>query len=101
MSESMVERVARAIYEKRNGHGCKPWSRQPATHREPYMLDARAALSAVLDPSPDMIEAGFGRVLVGVLDRKGNAQAACAQIAVDCYKAMARAALSEAPQAGA
>lgn len=41
----LVERVARAIYEKRNGHGCTPWSIRNKAHKEPYMLDASAAIS--------------------------------------------------------
>lgn len=44
-----VERVARAIYEARNGRGCVPWSRRPREHQGPYRSDARAAISAVLE----------------------------------------------------
>jgi len=43
----MVERVARSVYEKRNGHGCTPWSRLPNAHKEPYFGDARAAIEAM------------------------------------------------------
>lgn len=35
--------IARAIYERRNGHGCKPWSLLPKAHKEPYLGDAEAA----------------------------------------------------------
>ena len=45
-TESMVERVARAIYEGRNGDGCKAWGSQPKAHRLPYLCDARAAMAA-------------------------------------------------------
>jgi hypothetical protein len=42
-----IEQVARAIYERRNGPGCKPWSRLPHNHQEPYLGDARAAVEAM------------------------------------------------------
>ena len=56
MSE-MIERVARAIYEGRNGRGCKSWSLLPKSHREPYQKDARVALEAVREPSDAMLAA--------------------------------------------
>lgn len=37
------EAIARAIYERRNGHGCKPWSLLTKAHKEPYLGDAEAA----------------------------------------------------------
>lgn len=43
-----IEEAARAIYEDRNGRGCKPWSRLPGTHRENYRADARAAWAALV-----------------------------------------------------
>lgn len=43
----MVEKVAKAIYEKRNGHGAKPFAHQPQAHRKPYFGDARAAIEAM------------------------------------------------------
>lgn len=45
----MVERVARAIYESRNGHGCMPWYRRASDHKAPYFDDARAAIEAMQD----------------------------------------------------
>ena len=57
MSE-MVERVAKAIYEKRNGQGCRPWSRQPSAHKFPYIEDARAAIEAMREPTEAMLTAG-------------------------------------------
>ena len=41
------ESVAQAIYEARNGAGCKPWSLQTKAHKAPYLADASAALSAI------------------------------------------------------
>lgn len=42
-----IENAARAIYEVRNGRGCKPWGSQTKAHKEPYLLDAQAVLSAL------------------------------------------------------
>lgn len=54
----VVERVARAIYEDRSGVGCLPWHNRPKTYRAAYLADARAALTSLLDPTPEMVEAG-------------------------------------------
>lgn len=54
---TMLERVARAIYEGRNGAGCVPWSRRPKAHRAPYLSDARAAIEAMRDPPARIINA--------------------------------------------
>lgn len=52
----MIERVARAIYSKRNGVGAKPWSLLPMRHKEPYMDDARAAIEAMREPTKAMLD---------------------------------------------
>lgn len=44
---SVIERVAKAIYENRNGRGCKQWTIIPKSHQDPYRSDARAALEAI------------------------------------------------------
>lgn len=57
--QSMVERCAKAIYEGRNGlvrTRALPWSRQPLVHRAPYLLDARAAIAAMREPTEAMCE---------------------------------------------
>jgi hypothetical protein len=54
---SMREKIARAIYEKRNGAGARPWSTQPGTHRLPYLVDADAALDAMEEPTHEMLGA--------------------------------------------
>jgi len=54
----LIERAARAIYASRNGSGCKPWSLLPKAHKAPYLSDARAAISAMRDPTPEMRKAG-------------------------------------------
>lgn len=54
---SKVEEVARAIYEGRNGSGCKAWARLPKAHKQPYVLDALNALHEMRTPTAKMIEA--------------------------------------------
>jgi hypothetical protein len=56
MSE-MIERVAKAIYEKRNGAGCVWWVRLPNSHKDPYRADARAAIGAMKEPTDAMMQA--------------------------------------------
>ena len=45
--DELVERLASAIYEARNGHGCRAWNSLPNSHKEPYRLDGRASLAAL------------------------------------------------------
>jgi hypothetical protein len=59
MSSEMIERCARAIYEKRNGPGCSPWANRPKGHKDPYLADARAAIEAMREPTDDMRDAAF------------------------------------------
>lgn len=63
----LIEKMAEAIYRKRNGHGCVPWSRLHRDHKTPYIGDARAALAAIresgrevapAEPDDAMIRAG-------------------------------------------
>lgn len=55
----MIERIAQAIYEGRNGHGAKPWTLQPRQHREPYLKDAVVTIDEIekiiLDTEPRQI----------------------------------------------
>lgn len=53
--EELKEKIARAIYENRNGSGAKPWSIQTSPHKLPYFGDVGAALRAIE-------EAGFAVV---------------------------------------
>lgn len=56
----MVERVAAAIYFARNGPGAVTWSLRDATHKAPYRTDARAAISALREPTEAMKRAWRG-----------------------------------------
>jgi hypothetical protein len=56
---AMIERVARAIYEGRNGKGAAPWGRLPASHKAPYLVDGRAAIAAMREPGNSMIDAAL------------------------------------------
>lgn len=47
--EKLREKVARAIYERRNGHGCMAWSIRAKSHREPYLDDADATMSTIYE----------------------------------------------------
>lgn len=46
-SKGITNSVAKAIYEKRNGLGCKPWSYQTMSHQQSYLDDAQAAISTI------------------------------------------------------
>lgn len=59
MMAAMIERVAQAIYEDRNGRGCIPWNKRPAAHKAPYLSDARAAIEAMREPTETMVTAGL------------------------------------------
>jgi hypothetical protein len=58
----LIERVAKAIYEDRNGAGCMPWRRREKAHKEPYRSDARAAIAAMREPTEEMGTAGADHV---------------------------------------
>lgn len=45
--DELREKVARAIYEDRNGRGCRAFSTLPAEHRVCYLSDARAAIGVM------------------------------------------------------
>lgn len=61
----MVERVARAIYESRNGAGAIPWSRRDGAHKAPYLSDAHAAIEAMREPTDAMKRIGVDDILNG------------------------------------
>ena len=50
----MIERVARAIYEGRNGAGCRAWGAQTISHQEPYLKDATVAIKALREPTAEV-----------------------------------------------
>lgn len=72
---NMQERIARNIYERRNGKGCTPWSRLPNSHRDPYLIDAEAALDALRTPTTGMLAAATRKVGNYDLAHDGFAQA--------------------------
>lgn len=85
-----IEEVARAIYEKRNGHGCKAWGHQPNSHKAPYLSDARAAIETMRTPTEAMVDAyvrdGHGKTI--------------GEVAQNGWFAMIDAALSEGEDRG-
>lgn len=107
----MVERVARAMAASRGGEITGPSRHRAAdefgwdgngtymckyveSHWRKHVHAARAAIEAMREPTPAMIEAGFGRIFVGRIDYKPSS----AETTRDAYRAMIDAALSEAPQ---
>jgi hypothetical protein len=58
---SMVECVGKAIYEERNGAGCKPWAHLTRSHQGEYLGDARAAMAAMREPTRQMADAAYER----------------------------------------
>jgi hypothetical protein len=68
----MINKIAKSIYMHRNGNGCRPWGKLPAVHQIPYLDDAEAALSALKEPTSEMIGPVSGNVVVGccIADKK-------------------------------
>ena len=56
---NMIERVARAIYQGRNGYGCRAWGSLPKLHHAPYLADAKAAIEAMREPTEAMVNAAI------------------------------------------
>lgn len=54
--DSMIERAARSVYEKRNGRGCVAWGRLPDSHKAPYRDDVRAVLDTLETPTDSMVD---------------------------------------------
>lgn len=69
-----IERAAKAIYERRNGKGCRPWSRLPKAHQEPYTADAMAASEVLTEGYTALVdlakENGFDSVTDAVTQAK-------------------------------
>jgi hypothetical protein len=56
---SMIEKVARAIYAATAGAWCgETWEETGQGQRDNAMAEARAAIEAMREPTPEMIEAG-------------------------------------------
>jgi hypothetical protein len=50
-----IEEIAKAIYERRNGHGAKPWGSLSKAHQESYLGDAEAAVERMASDAPDKV----------------------------------------------
>lgn len=87
----MVERVAKAIYEKRNGFGCDPWRSRPKAYKEPYLHDARAAIEAMREPEVEMLAAFWRQKTCGTQE-PGEIGDACSDY--DAWRAALTAALA-------
>lgn len=89
---TMVEKIAKAIYEDRNGRGCTPWSKIGGGHQGPYMRDARIALATLRDPTPKMLSEGLHALISGDDDALDTSTSD----AMRCWAAMIDAAAKEA-----
>ena len=87
-----IEAVARAIYEKRNGVGTAPFSQKPIAHKEPYYLDAIAAIRALRVPTWRMQIEGRNALL---LETEDDEYSPSTNETRDAYIAMLDAALGE------
>ncbi|MDQ0506002.1 hypothetical protein [Xanthobacter agilis] len=61
MSSEMQERIARSIYESRNGVGCRAWPSLPKAHKAHYIVDALAAMKAMREATFGMRDAATRR----------------------------------------
>jgi hypothetical protein len=61
MASKEVTNAAKAIYESRNGAGCRPWSQMSAIAKAAYLDDAEAArksfLAALQEPTEATLDA--------------------------------------------
>jgi hypothetical protein len=91
----MIERVAKAIYERGSTH-LKPWDQADDGFREFYRITARAAIEAMLEPSNEMIDraiAAWANLYPGFEGEKP--QPTAGDVAATIHKAMIEAALQE------
>ncbi len=88
MRGDMVDQIAKAIYQSRNGAGCNPWGKLPGAHKDPYRADALAALGALRKPTPEM---------VGAATRRSQGPDECLYASV--FKAMIDAAIAQEVEA--
>ncbi len=58
--DELIEAMARAIYQSRNGHGCVSWSFIDRNHKRPYIGDAEAAAAAI----PGLVDVIEGRAVI-------------------------------------
>lgn len=92
-SNDMIERVARAIYEGRNGPRCTPWAHQPKAHQEPYLKDARAAIEAMREPTSLMVRNAEKAMLNEYRPKKYKHHVSCSRKHRIRYSAMIEGAL--------
>jgi hypothetical protein len=88
--DKIVEAVAVAIYQGRNGKGCVHWGRLPHSHQAPYLSDARAAITAY------QAEAWQGHKLVPIEPTEAMMDAAIAAVEKPCFPQDIYAAMVEA-----
>jgi hypothetical protein len=100
MTESMIERVARAIYTKNAAAagGRQPWAKAREAVRENTRALARAALEEIRVPTPAMHAAGIKREVAWEYGECGDPDHGPHSSAAATYEAMIDAALKEETQ---
>lgn len=88
---TMIERVARAIYEVLASPSEPDWDNTGEETKGGAHQIARAAIEAMREPSPKMLEEGFGALISGDDDALDTAVSDAAK----CWRAMIDAALKE------
>lgn len=90
---TMVEKVAIAIFCAREGDTQEMWDRSRGPWKDEYRQQARAAIGAMMEPTPEMLVAGEDEdtfMANGVLVERSDA--------AHHYAAMVQAALKEEGQ---
>lgn len=67
---TMVERMARAIYDARNGPGATPFWRSGRSQKQAYISDALAALRELREPTEVMAGAAASAVVMRAYPHK-------------------------------
>lgn len=98
MSETMVERVAKGIWARRRSRSMPAlylaaWEDETEGLRFDVMAEARAAIEAMWDPTPEMIAAGL--VPYNLVERVGMPEYGPEDSVELTYSAMIDAALAE------
>lgn len=83
---TMIEKVARALWKKRDEFpDLRTWEELEQIDRDMLLVEARAALTVLLEPSEGMVEAG----------NRAGFKASVKTVSADVFTAMIQAALSE------
>lgn len=100
MTDSMIERVARAIYYSQRAATAREkdqWGKAGEMQRAGYLADARAAIQAMRTPTEAMVKAGAEPVLKLTQAAGARTTGLCFSAAAIVYQTVVDAALKEKP----